>query len=32
MNLSMELTHVFEVPLDEVDKQVIKLKRVESHS
>lgn len=30
MNLSMELTHVFEVPLDEVDKQVIKLKRVET--
>lgn len=30
MNLSMELTHVFEVSLDDADKQVVKLKRVET--
>lgn len=30
MTLSMEMTHVFEVPLDADDKQIVKLKRVET--
>ena len=30
MTLSMEMTHVFEVPLDAADKQIVKLKRVET--